>query len=54
MPTQQVYRNCMYYLVSATATKVIFEGHYSRYSVYRTVNECSVDNWNSCRLFEKT
>lgn len=53
MPTTQVYRNCLYYLVSASATKVWFEGHHSRNGDYKTIGECPVENWLSGDLYAR-
>lgn len=51
MPTQQVHRNCLYYVVTATTTKVWFAPHHNRLSSYGVVYECSVEDWNAGHLF---
>lgn len=53
MPQSQVYRNCVYYLVAMSPTKVWFEGHYSRYGSYKTIGECSTANWLSGDLYAR-
>lgn len=54
LPPHQVYRNSMYYLVGVVNDKkVLFEAHHCRTGVYKTINECTPEQWVSGRLFDK-
>jgi hypothetical protein len=49
---RQIYRNTMFYLVSASASSVKFQPHHSLTGNYRVVYECSREEWEEGKLFK--